>query len=147
MREFGWVLVAAGGLEQARVVGFETAHCVVVEHQAFDAAIFGEGSGLRLDFLGGEHSANGGEVRVAVEQVEVAGELFDSVDFASTLDLDGHGLTGGVFAQNVDRADGREVFAANQGCAFFENLQLVGEQFLQVRLDAVFCSPGSSPRW
>ena len=64
--------------------------------------------------------------------------MLDAVDLAASLDLDCHGLAGGVFAEDVDRANGREILAANQRCAFFENLQLVGEQFLQVSLDAVF---------
>src|SRR5690242_3855401 len=61
---------------------------VVVEDDAADAAVLGEGAGLRLDLLRGEHAGDGREVGVAVHQLEVAGQLLDAVDLAAALDLD-----------------------------------------------------------
>ena len=57
--------------------------------RAPDAAVLGERAGLRLDLLGGEDAAHRREQRVAVEQLEVAGQLLDAVDLAAALDLDG----------------------------------------------------------
>ena len=62
---------------------------VVVDGDAADPAVGGEHPGLRLDLLGGEDPGDRGQQRVAVEQLEVAGELLDAVDLAAALDLDG----------------------------------------------------------
>jgi hypothetical protein len=43
-------------------------------------------------------------VRVASEQLEVAGELLDPVDVAAALDLDRDGAAGGIPQQQVDRS-------------------------------------------
>jgi hypothetical protein len=51
---------------------------VVVKHNAADSAVFGEGARLRLDLLSREHAGDGLEMRVAVHQLEVAGELLDA---------------------------------------------------------------------
>ncbi len=53
----------------------------------------GEGARLRLDLLGGEDAADGCQQRVAVHQLEVAGELLNAVDVAAAFDLDGDGCT------------------------------------------------------
>jgi hypothetical protein len=47
-----------------------------------------------------------------------------------------------VLAQDVDRADGRHVLAAGEGPALAEGGDVLGEQLLQVRLDAVLDQPG-----
>ncbi len=44
-------------LEQ-RVLAFDPAHGVVVQNYAADAAVFGQGPGLRADCLRGEYSYN-----------------------------------------------------------------------------------------
>ena len=44
-------------------------------------------SDVVTDFLGGEDAGHRGKCGVAVEQLEVAGELLDAVDLAATLDL------------------------------------------------------------
>ena len=80
---------------------------------------------------------HGGEVGVAVHQLEVAGELLDAVDLAATLDLDGDRGARGVLAQDVDRADGRHVLAAGQGPAVAQRRDVLGEQPLEVGLDPV----------
>ena len=68
------------GSEQARVDVVDATHRVVVEREARDPAVGREHAGLRLDLLGGEHPAHGRQERVAVEQVEVARELLDTVN-------------------------------------------------------------------
>src|SRR6478735_10298553 len=86
---------------------------VVVDDGAGDPAVGGQDPGLGLDLLGGEDAADrtlGGEQRLAVEQLEVAGQLFDPVDLAAALDLDRHAQPLGVTAHQVHRADrGREL--------------------------------------
>src|SRR3712207_2697274 len=77
----------------------------VVDGAAVDAAVGGEHAGLRLDLLGREHPADRRQQRVAVEQLEVAGQLLDAVDLPAPLDLHGHRRPVGVAAQQVDRAD------------------------------------------
>ena len=59
----------------------------------------------------------GAQQRVAVEQLEVAGELLDAVDLAAALDLDRDGCAVGVAAHEVDRADRGGVLAADQASA------------------------------
>ena len=56
----------------------------------------------------------GRQQRVAVEQLEVAGQLLDAVDLAAALDLDRHASAVGVAAHQVDRADGGGVLPAYQ---------------------------------
>ena len=48
----------------------------------------------------------------------------------------------GIRRQDVDRADRRHVLAAHQPVALAEELDLLGEQLLQVRLDAVLLQAG-----
>src|SRR5690606_23055780 len=91
--------------EQPGVPGLETPHGVVVEHEAADAAVLGEGARLRLDLLGGEHAGDGREQRVAVHELEVAGELLDAVDVAAALDLDGDARALRVAGEDVDWPD------------------------------------------
>ena len=117
------------------VVG--AAQAVVVERDAGDAAVAGQHARLRLDLLCGEDPAHRRQVRVAVEQVEVAGQLLDAVDLTASLDLDGHGRAVGVLGQDVDRADRGRELAPHQPPALAEGLDLLGEQHLQVRLHAV----------
>jgi voltage-gated potassium channel len=65
----------------------DAAKRVVVDRHAVDATVTGEDARLRLDLLGGEHTAYRGQQRVAVEELEVAGQLLDPVDVAAPLDL------------------------------------------------------------
>ena len=74
---------------------------VVVDERAGDAAVGGEDAGLGLDLLGSVDAAHrtlAGEQRVAVEELEVAGELLDAVDLAAALDLDRDGQPVGMSA-------------------------------------------------
>ncbi len=75
----------------------------------------GEGRVPAGDLLGGEDAADRREVRIAVQQLQVARELLDAVDLAPALDLDGDGLPVGVAALKMsDRTDRRHVLAADQ---------------------------------
>jgi hypothetical protein len=87
--------------------------------------------------LGREHAPDRLQERVTVEQLEVARQLLDAVDVAPPLDLDGDRDSLGVLGQYVDRADRRPVLPSNQGPALAERLDVLGEQFLQVSLDAI----------
>ena len=82
------------------------------------------------------------EVRVAVQQLQVAGELLDAVDLTAPLDLDRDGRAVRVPAQDVDGPDGRHVLAPDERVALAEGLDAVGEEFLEVRLDAVLDQAG-----
>ena len=79
----------------------------------------------------------GREQRVAVEQLEVAGQLLDAVDLAAALDLHGHRRAGGVAAHQVDRADGGGELPAYERQAVGQRRGVLGEQLLEVLLDAV----------
>ncbi len=115
---------------------------VVVDDGAGDAAVDGEHAGLRPDLLGGEDATHGAQQRVAVEQLEVAGELLDAVDVATPLDLDGDRGAGGVAAHQVDRADGGGVLAPDEGQAVGQGGRVLREEFLQMLLYAVLLEPG-----
>ena len=75
---------------------------VVVDDDAADPAVLGEGPCLRLDLLGREDARHRRQQRVTVEQVQVAGQLLDTVDLTASLDLDRDG-TGGIVAVEVKR--------------------------------------------
>ena len=81
-------------------------------------------------------------MRVAVQQLQIAGELLHAVDLAAPLDLHRDRRAVGVPAQDVDRADGRHVLAADQGVALAECLDAVGEEFLEVCFHAVLDQAG-----
>jgi MFS family permease len=134
------VAAAAGVMSprlEQRVLGDHAAHGVVVEGDAADAAVDGQGAGLRPDLLGREDALHRGQQRVPVEQVQVPGELLHAVDLAAPLDLHRDALPVGVPAHQVDRPDRGRVLAADQPPALAEQAELDREQFLQVRLDPV----------
>ena len=68
----------------------------------------------RLDLLGDEHAAHRPQPRVALEELDVAGQPLDPVDLAAALDLDRDGVPVDVAAQQVDRADVCRVLTANE---------------------------------
>ena len=84
----------------------------------------------------------GASERIAVHQLEVAGQLLDAVDVPASLDLDRDRGARRIPSQDVDRADRRHVLAAHQRVALAQQLDLLGEQALQVGLDAVLLQPG-----
>src|SRR5690606_12972588 len=112
-------------------------HVLVVEHDAADAAVLGQHAGLRLDLLGGEHAGDGREVRVAPQQLQVSGQLLHPVDVTAPLDLHGDGRATGVPDHQVDRSDGRRVLAPHERAALADQVDLLGQQPLQVGLHAV----------
>src|SRR5690606_20061805 len=125
------------GSEQPRGRVVDPTHRGVVEDEALDAAVAREDAGLRLDLLRSEHPANGSEQGVAAQELEVARELFDAVDVAATLDLHSDGGAFGVASEDVDGADRRRELTTYEGMASTEQLDLLGEKGLQVRLDAI----------
>src|SRR5207342_170705 len=83
-----------------------------------------------------------GEQGVAVEELEVAGELLHAVDVAAALDLDGHTGAGGVAAHQVDGPDRRGELPAYEREALRHGGGVLGEQLLEVLLDPVLLQPG-----
>src|SRR6202011_6156040 len=60
--------------KQPVLVAFQTAHLVVIQCQATDSTINGQGASLRFDLLGSKHPADRRQQAVPVEQFEVAGQ-------------------------------------------------------------------------
>ena len=99
--------------------------------------------GLRLEALRREHPAHLAQHRR--DPLQVPRQLLDAVDLGVPLDLDEHVRAGLVAAQQVDRADVGEVLALHQRPAGAEHLAAVGEQLLQLLLDAVLHQSGVAP--
>ncbi|COV51630.1 Uncharacterised protein [Mycobacterium tuberculosis] len=92
--------------------------------------------------MSGKHPLDRREHTVAVEQLEVAGQLLHAVDLATPLDFHRDRATSFVAAQQVDGSDRGHVLAADQRVPFAQQLDVLGEQRLQVGLDAVLDQPG-----
>ena len=135
------LVAAAAGIMRPRlkqrVLGLNAAHGTVVQGDAADAAVDGQGAGLRPDLLGREDAVHRGQQRIPVEQVQVSGELLHAVDLAAPLDLHRDALPVAVPAHQVDRPDRGRVLAPDQPPALAEQVELDREQLLQVRLDPV----------
>ena len=122
---------------EAEVVGLHAAEGVVVDLDPAEAPSLGEHLRLGLDHLGDEHAADLAERRVELQTFDVAGELFDAVDVAASLDLDRDDCVRLVAAHQVDRPDRRGVLAPHQGETILDGVRAGGEQLLQVCFDAV----------
>ena len=79
--------------------------------------------------------------RVAIQQLEVAAQLLDAIDTAHALELDGHRAAVGVLGHDVHRPDGRGVFAPHEPITGAQDLDLLGEELLEVSLDPVLGQP------
>ncbi len=110
---------------------------IVIEDNAADAAILGERAGLGLDLLRGKNSLDRREQGVTVHQLEVTGELLNTVDIAPALELDRDVRTRFVPCQNIDRADGRVILSSHELVSIAEGVDVLGEQLLKIRLDTV----------
>jgi hypothetical protein len=62
---------------------------VIVEHHAAKITIIGQRAGLRLDGLAGGEATDRSQLRIAIQQFDVPGQLFDSVQAGNALDLHG----------------------------------------------------------
>ena len=82
---------------------------------------------------------------VPVHQLEVPGQLLDAVDLAPPLDLDRDVLTDLVASQDVDGPDRRHVLAPDQAPPLTKGVDVLGQQLLKVRLDAVLDQAGVNP--
>ena len=118
---------------------------VVVDLDARDVPAAGEHPGLGLDLLGHEHAPDRAQHRVALQELQVAGELLDAVDLAPALDLDGHRLAVGVPAQQVDGADVGGVLAPDQPQARAMASQLAASSSWRWASTPSFRRPGSTP--
>ncbi len=78
--------------EKPGVAVVHTAHGVVVERDAVDAAVVCKHLGLRLDLLCSEDAADRGQQRVAVQEFKIAGELLHAVDVAAALEIGRDGI-------------------------------------------------------
>src|SRR6266545_984777 len=130
--------------EQARGARLDAPQRVVVELDAADAARAGQHPGLRRERQRREHAADALEAHP--QALQVAGELLDPVDLAPPLDLHRHVGAVLVPAQQVDRADVGAVLAADQAPAVAEDLAALGQQLLEVALDAVLDQPRVQPQ-
>src|SRR6266566_9888937 len=72
-------------LEQ-RPLAFDPAHGVVVQDHAPNSAGFRQRTRLWLYRLRSEHALDRGQERVPVQQLQVPGQLFDSIDARVPLD-------------------------------------------------------------
>src|SRR6266542_3360193 len=77
---------------------------------------------------------------------QARGALLAPVDLAPSLDLPRHVGAVLVPAQQVDRADVGAVLAADQAPAVAEDLAALGQQLLEVALDAVLDQPRVQPQ-
>ena len=125
------------GSEQTRVAGLEAAHRVVVEQQASDAAVGRERARLRLDLLRREDAGHGARCgsrfmssryRVSCSTPSTSPRRLISTATACAV---------GVAREDVDRSDRGHVLPSHQRVPVAEQLDLLGEQALQVGLDAV----------
>src|SRR5699024_12707233 len=103
-------------LEQTGFGIVDAAHRIVIENEAPDPAVFGQGARLWADLLGGEHAFDGRAPGVPVEELEVAGELLHAVDLAAACELHGE-VARARAGEDVDGSDRGRVFAANEGVA------------------------------
>ena len=85
-------------------------------------------------------------MRITVQQFEVAGQLLDAIDVASSFEFDGNRVAAGVPGQDVDRADRRRVLPPEQPEALSQQFDLLSKQALQVGLDAVLDQSGVQPQ-
>src|SRR5690625_6172275 len=99
----------------------------------------------RVDFLGSENSRHRREQRVAVQQFEIAGELFHAINFAAALDLYRHGSAGMIARQNIDRPNRGGEFPAYQLPAAAQSFDLLDRKSTRLNSShvaisyAVFC--------
>src|SRR5699024_6619042 len=133
-----WPASAVDRALEQRVEVLHAAHRVVVEHDAADAAILGKRARLRLNLLCREDPLHGREPGVPLHALKVAAELLDTVDLAAALDFDGDGGSSAIASKNIDRPDRRHVLAPHKLVTITQQLDLVGEQLLQMRFNTVF---------
>jgi MFS family permease len=124
------------------VLRLHPAHGVVVQRDAADAPVGGQGTRLRPDLLGGEHALHRSQQRVPVQKLQISGQLLDAVNFAAPFDLHRDAHARAVPAHEVDRPDRGRVLAADQPPALAEHVELDREQLLQVRLHPVLDQAG-----
>src|SRR6478752_44672 len=133
--------IIGAGSEQPLLGVVVATQGVVVQYHATQAAVQRQRSGLRPDLLGGEYPRDRRQQRIPAEQLDVAGELFDTVDLPAALDLDRNDPTLRVPAQQVDRTDRRRMLATYQGPSRTEHVDLLGQERLQMGLHPVLDQP------
>ena len=77
---------------------------VIVQQLTCNASVSGEGGGLWLDVLGGKNSLHRCQLRVTIHQLEIAGQLFHTINLASPFHLHGDVESSSVSLQQVVRA-------------------------------------------
>jgi hypothetical protein len=76
-------------LEKPGMRWLKAPESVIVEHHAAKITIVGQRTGLRLDGLAGEDATDRSQLRIAIQQFDVPGQLFDSIQAGHALDLHG----------------------------------------------------------
>ncbi len=135
-------IVGMACLKQSEDVRRSISEFVVVNFDTQDVSVVRQRFGLRFDFLGDKHSPNRRQHWIAVEKLQVASELLDPVDFATSFDFDGNGHSIGVLAKQVDRADVRRIFASYERHSWSNCIGSFGQKFLKIRLDAFLLQAG-----
>ena len=97
---------------------------------------------LGLDAGGHEHADGRSQARVEVEPLLVAQELLDARDLTDPLHLDDHRAVFAVAAQQVDGADVGRVLASHEPQVFAERRDPLGQELLELGLDAVLGQAG-----
>ena len=116
---------------------------VIVQQLTRDASVSGEGGGLWLDVLSGKDSLHRCQLRVTIHQLEIAGQLFHTINLASPLHLHGDVESISVSQQQVDRTDRGVKFSFDHLPAIPKSCGVLSEQGLQVRaVDREEAGPG-----
>src|SRR5699024_7688212 len=97
---------------------------------------------LGFDDLCGEDPRDRSQLRITIHQLQIAGQLLHAVDLAAAFDLHGDGDPLRVLGEDVHRTDGCHVLPTHERVPVPEGLDVLGEQLLQVRLDAVLDQAG-----
>jgi hypothetical protein len=71
--------------EQAELVRLDPAQRVVVQHHAPDPAVLGQHPRLQLDLLRREHTPHRRQQWIAVQQLQLPGELLHAVEILEGL--------------------------------------------------------------
>ena len=114
----------------------------VVQSDAADPPILGEGPRLWLDDLRGEDPTDRREQWIAIQELKVTRELLHTVDLTASFDLHCDSCASGVAAEDVYRSDRGHVFPTNQAVALTQSGDVFGEEFLEMGFNAIFDQAG-----
>src|SRR5215217_7673594 len=123
------------GSEEPEKVRLDASELVVVHLDALDAPFSGKHPRLRLELQGDQDACNGAQRWP--EPREIAGELLDTVDLCSPLDLHGDERPGVVATEQVNRPNVRWILSPHQSKVGAHHMATFGEQLLELLLHTV----------